>query len=318
MPRIAIIGRLLFALLLIPAVSGCAFVNVSLQNREQPLREETVSGEGRDRILLLDIGGFISGGERRTEPIGGRRESSLVARVREALDKAAEDRRIKGVVLRINSPGGTVTASDMIHHEILAFRERRNIPIVASCLDLAASGAYYIAVASDRIIAQPTTIVGSIGVVMLRVNVRELLGKIGVEAGTIQSGPLKSMGSPLRPMTAEEERLFQGLIDSLHERFVQTVAAGRPKLKPEAVRRLADGRIYTATEAVEKGLVDGIGYLDDAVAEAKQLAGLSKARVVIYHRPDEYRGTVYSGPVIDWNAALEWALRPQALYLWVP
>jgi protease-4 len=247
----------------------------------------------------------------------------LLARVREELEKAADDDRIRAVVLRINSPGGTVTASDILYHEIMRFKERRKIPVVASILDVGASGGYYVALAADRIYAHPTTVTGSIGVLMLTVNAGGLLEKIGVTASYVKSGEFKDMGSPFRSLRPEERQLFQELIDRFYGQFVTLVARSR-RLDEARVRALADGRIYTAPEARGLGLVDEIGYLEDAIAAARAAAGVAEAKVVAYHRPRQYRATIYSSAEPPAPAARLPDLArivvsgPRFLYLWWP
>jgi len=307
-------ASLVLAFLLTLASTGCTFLKVSLTEEVQPLSEQVVGGSGRDKVLLLDISGFISNRDSDVLP-GGGREPGLLARVREALDRAREDRRVKAVVLRINSPGGGVTASDMLYHELRKFKTETGVKIVAHIMDVGTSGAYYAALAADRITAQPTSVTGSIGVIMYRLDATGLMQKIGLQSVEIASGDRKGMGSPFRPVSREEKALFQSLIDSLQGRFVSTVAEAR-RLAPEKVRQLADGRIYTSKEAEEAGLIDGIGYLDDAIEQAKKMANLANASVVTYFRPGEYRANVYSLNLvnIDMGALAE----PGFLYVWWP
>ena len=237
--------------------------------------------------------------------------------------KGAAPRRVRAVVLRINSPGGTVTASDILYHEVMRFKERRKVPVVASILDVGASGGYYVALAADRILAHPTTVTGSIGVLMLTLNASGLLEKIGVSASYVKSGEFKDMGSPFRALRPEERALFQDLIDRFYARFVELVARSR-KLDEAKVRGFADGRIYTAGEALSLGLIDQIGYLEDAIAAAKGAAGLKDARVVTYHRPRQYRATIYSsadtpGPTATLPDLARMVVSgPRFLYLWWP
>ncbi len=308
---------------LVPLVllAGCSVVSIDLTPRIRPLRETTLEGEGRDKILLVDLVGVLA--EEPLLTLEGRPPVPLLARVREELEKAAEDERVRALVLRINSPGGTVTASDILYHEITRFKARRGVPVVASILDVGASGGYYVALAADRIVAHPTTVTGSIGVLMLTVNSGGLLEKIGVSASYIKSGDYKDMGSPFRPLTPAEREIFQRLIDRLYGRFV-TLVARRRGLEEGRVRELADGRIYTAEEALALGLVDRIGYLEDAIALAREAAGLPQARVVAYHRPRQYRATIYStaepAPP-PWSVAELARLAvagPRFLYLWWP
>lgn len=296
-------------------LSGCITVNV--RSAPQPLQETRLSGTGKDKLLLIDVAGFLSAQERGNALLGETRQS-LVSEIAEIVRKAEKDGRIKGVILRINSPGGTVTASDTIYHELLAYKQRARVPMVAQILDLGTSGAYYIAQAADRIVAQPTTVTGSIGVIMVRPSFTGLMGKIGVEATQITSGPRKGMGSPFTPLGEEERALFQSVIDDLYRSFVNTVVAGRPALSRDRITELADGRIYTAEQAKTAGLIDDIGYLDDAVSVLRETAGLSTATVVTYARPGEYKGSLYAAPVVNIDLDLWPAGQPGFLYLWQP
>ncbi len=303
------------------ALAGCSVVSIDLTPRVRPLEESTVQGSAPDKVLLVDLSGVLA--EEPLLTLETRPSVPLLARVREELEKAEEDARVRAVVLRINSPGGTVTASDIIYHEITRFKERRKIPVVACILDVGASGGYYVALAADRIVVHPTTVTGSIGVLMLTVNASGLLEKIGVSASYVTSGEFKDMGSPFRSLRPEERAIFQSLIDQLYGRFVQLVARSR-KLDEARVRAIADGRVHTATEAVGLGLVDRIGYLEDAIAMAQSAAGLTEARVVTYHRPRQFRATIYSSAETPPPAAgiadlarLVFA-GPRFLYLWWP
>ncbi|NOS35537.1 MAG: signal peptide peptidase SppA [Deltaproteobacteria bacterium] len=277
-------------ILLLLFSTGCSFV-IPISG-VRPLAEKTVGGEGRDKILLIDISGMISG-KKRSAALGLTERPSLVEQVKEALDKAEKDGAVKAVILRINSHGGTVTASDIIHHEIKGYKERTGAVVIAEMLDVAASGGYYIATAADTIIAHPTTVTGSIGVVLFKLNVEGLMEKVGLEEESIKSGDMKDIGSPFRGMTSEEREILQGVIDTMYERFLDVVADGR-KIERRKLREIADGRIYTARQALDLNLIDEIGYLDDAIEEAKKAAGLEEARVVTYGRPSDYRGSIYS------------------------
>jgi protease-4 len=299
---------------------GCSVVSIDLTPRVRPLEESTLEGSGPGKVLLIDLAGVLA-----EEPIltlESRPQVPLLARVREELEKAEDDDRVRAVVLRINSPGGTVTASDILYHEIMRFKERRKVPVVASILDVGASGGYYVALAADRILAHPTTVTGSIGVLMLTVNAGGLLEKIGVSASYVKSGEFKDMGSPFRSLRPEERALFQDLIDRFYGRFVELVARSR-KLDEARVRAFADGRVYTASQALALGLVDQIGYLEEAIAAGKSAAGLAEATVIAYHRPRQYRATIYSSTETPAPATLPDLARivvsgPRFLYLWWP
>lgn len=303
-------------------LSGCTF-NFPLFPGPGPLQETQVDGTGKAKVLLIEISGMISSQENE----GFRAAPSMIASVKEQLTRAAKDEKVKAVVLRINTPGGTVTASDIIYHELKTFKTNRKIPIIASIMDLGTSGGYYIAAAADTVLAHPSSVTGSIGVIMLTVNARGLLEKVGVEATAVTSGPRKDMGSPFRTMTIEERAIFQGLIDSFYQRFLNIVQEGRVNLQMEQIKRLADGRIYTGEQAKTAGLIDEIGYLEDAIAVAKKKAGLTDARIVTYTRPGEYSNNVYSkllapnGLVRLADLDLMSFVRggtPQFMYLWMP
>jgi protease-4 len=290
----------------------------------QPLREEVVDGKGKKKVLLLDISGIISD-KKRTSGWGLRERVSIVAEFREALKKAEADDDIFGVVVRINSPGGTVTASDILRHEVLRYKEQTGVRVVACLMDVGTSGAYYVATAADEIIAHPTSVTGSIGVMAMKFNVQGLFSRIGIEEETIKSADMKDLWSPFRPSTDDEREILQSIIDTLHERFVDMVVDGRKGLTREGVEKLADGRIYTADQARAVGLIDGIGYLNEAVEGLKKKAGIEKASVVIYGRPGTYKGSIYSGAtpqVVNLIALNGEGLAAPAgvhfMYLWAP
>jgi protease-4 len=312
----------LIGLLIEGAWSGCSF-NFTLFPAQGPLKETQVSGSGPAKVLLIDVSGLISSQEKE----GLMPAPSPVARLKEQLLKASQDDSIKAVVLRINTPGGTVTASDIMYHEVKSFKASRKIPIVASIMDLGTSGGYYVASAADAVLAHPSSVTGSIGVIMLTINAHGLMEKIGLEATAVTSGPRKDMGSPFRVMTPEERAIFQGLIDSFYQRFLAVVQEGRPHLSMDRLKQLADGRVYAGEQAKAVGLVDEIGYLDDAIELAKKKANLTEARVVTYQRPGDYVNNVYSrllapGPLsaigeLDLMTFLRGST-PQFMYLWMP
>ena len=274
--------------------SGCTGLNVSLLPPLKPLEEQVLEGKGKPKILLLDLDGAISF-EEETDELELTRMPSKVAFFREALRKAEEDLDIAGVIVRINSPGGTVTASDTIYHEIMSFRQKTKIPVTAYIMELGTSGGYYVASASDRIIASPTAITGSIGVIAMRFNMEGLFSKIGVSEETYKSGPKKDFWSPFRPSTAEEQKMLQDMIDKLYARFVGVVYANRQKLLTEQeVKALADGRILTAGEAFETRLIDQVCYLDEAIDSMKKALNMEQARVITYLRPKTFKSNIYS------------------------
>ncbi|MGQ0665592.1 MAG: signal peptide peptidase SppA [Nitrospiraceae bacterium] len=303
-------------------MQGCTF-NFPLFPGPGPLQESQIGGTGTAKVLLVEISGVISSQDKE----GFMPAPNLIASVKEQLTRASQDENVKAVVLRINTPGGTVTASDIIHHELKAFKTSRKVPIIASIMDVGASGGYYIAAAADTVFAHPSSVTGSIGVIMLTVNARGLLEKVGLEATAVTSGPRKDMGSPFRTMTLEERAIFQGLIDSFYQRFLSVVQEGRPHLQMDQIKKLADGRIYAGDQAKAAGLVDEIGYLEDAIDLAKKKAGVTEARVVTYKRPGEYSNNMYSKLLMPSPLAgladldLMSFVRggtPQFMYLWMP
>ncbi|MEW6387931.1 MAG: signal peptide peptidase SppA [Thermodesulfobacteriota bacterium] len=303
------INRGVGAALLLLLLAGCVTVKVTLFEEPEPLKEKVVSGTGRDKILLLDISGVIFEGRGLFWKLVG---ATGPSRVKEELDKAAKDKHIKALVLRINSPGGTVSASDMVYHELLTFKEKQQVPVVACLMGVATSGGYYLAQAADVVMAHPTTITGSIGVLAMKLNIKGLMEKVGVEGEFVKSGQWKDFWSPFRPATPAEKEMMQAIIDGFYQGFVEVVIQNR-KLPPAEIKRLADGRIFTGTQAKELGLVDRLGYLEDALTLAQERAGLEQARVVMYHRPGSYRPNIYS-----LTPEMDLALSPQFLYLWWP
>ena len=292
----------------------------------EPLEETVVQGKGRDKILILDISDVITGQERE-KPFGQGVRESTVARTKEALKLAAEDDSIRALILRIDSPGGGVTASDIVYREVKRFKEKQGVPVIAAMMDVAASGGYYVALSSDQIVAHPTTVTGSIGVMMMNLNVAGLFDKIGVDDTTVTSGEHKDIGSPFRKPTESDRKILQEVVDTLHARFLDRVREGRKDISDESLRKFADGRILTAQQALDAGFIDRIGYLEDAINDAKKAAGLSEAKVVIYHRPNQYAENIYSLQGIastplsfekDTLMRLFGGAGPRFLYLWAP
>lgn len=295
---------------------------------DQSLQEQIVlrdPGWISDRIAVIDVSGIIMNSHQPGLFSEGEHPVSLLV---ENLTAAAQDNRVKAVVLRINSPGGTVTASDTLFQEIKAFKAKSGKPVVAYFQDVAASGAYYLACASDEIIAQRTTVTGSIGVIMQMVDLSHTMEKLGIESDAIKSGPFKDSGSPFRHMKPQERELFQGLVDNFYSQFVAVVCEGRPKLTKEQVLKLADGRVYSAEQALEAGLIDRIGTIQDAVESAKSKAKITKAITVRYIRPLTWAPNVYAqAPVpqtgtniniFNVNLPFLWTKRPTFMYIWHP
>jgi len=247
--------------------------------------------------------------------------SRLSEDMREQIKTAADDDKVKAVIIRTISPGGTVSASDRIHYEITKFRAETDKPVVAFMQGIAASGGYYTSVACDKIIAEPTTITGSIGVMSSHLVVKGLLEeKLGISPVVVKSGPKKNWPSIFEETTDEQKQyLMDKLISPTYERFVGLVNDGRSELTKSEVRELADGSIYGAVEALDKRLIDQIGYIDDAIALAESLAGIENAHVIEYERPFSFTTLLSGRSKSIWNMdtdALRESAVPQLMYLW--
>ena len=315
------------ALVLALAVAGCSVISVDLTPRIRPLEEETVEGRGSAKILITDLSGFLSDEPVTTGLTIGTPPARvpLLVRLREELKKAGDDPHVKALVVRVNTPGGTVTAADIMFREIEIFKRTAKVPVMAVMMDVAASGGYYVSLAADTIVAHPTTVTGSIGVIMLSFNAEGLMQKLGLGANTVKSGEHKDMGSPFRTVTPDERAIFQSVIDDLQRQFVAKVA-DRRGLPLETARALADGRIYTAQQALDLKLIDRIAYMPDALDMMRRTIGVEDAKIIVYKRPREYRATYYARSSVESSsvdtlvgqfAGLVGA-GPKFLYLWSP
>ena len=222
---------------------------------------------GQDRVALIRVEGVILDAQATISELKHYSENPLV----------------KAIVLRIDSPGGGVVPSQEIHDAVKRVKNKSNKAVIASMGTVAASGGYYIAAATDRIIANPGTLTGSIGVIMEMANFEGLMKKVGVEGVVIKSGRFKDVGSPIRKMSEEERKLLQSVMDDVHHQFIQAVADGR-SLDVAEVEPLADGRIYTGRQAKEARLVDELGDLDDAIHIAADIAGMEGEPKVVEPR----------------------------------
>jgi protease IV len=284
--------NLITGMLLLTLITACAGPQIKLfTDASDPLKEFTIEGSGGDKILLVPIRGEIS-----DNPKKGLLKSSpsMVQQVVSQLKKAEQDKRIRAVLFKINSPGGSITASDLLYHEILSYKERTNVKIIVCMMDMAASGGYYISLPADMIMAHPTSLTGSVGVIFLQPKVIGLMDKLGLGVDVKKYGKNKDMGSPFRESTEEEQKLFQVTINHFGERFTSLVKKHR-KLDPQAMAEISTARLFLAEEALKLGLIDKIGYLNDAVKETKLLAGLpGDARVVLYRRAEQPDDNLYS------------------------
>ena len=312
-------------------VSGCgtgAF-QVQIVPQERVLKETEIGRDKglfvSDKIAVIDVDGIMVN-QRRSGLM--QEKDNPVTTFLEKLDKAAHDRDVKAVVLRLNSPGGTVAATDIMYHSLLEFKRKTGKPVIACMLDLACSGGYYLACGCDGIIAQPSTVTGSIGTIVQTFSVAGTMEKIGVKAVAIKSGKMKDLASPLHDLSDDEREILAQIVKDFYDQFLDAVKQGRTKVDREKLQELADGRVFTAEKALGEGLVDKIGYAADGVEWAKKAAGVDKARTVIYHRPMGFKPNIYASATSDTSGMSplinielpEWlnANGAQFLYLWQP
>ncbi|MBU2513409.1 signal peptide peptidase SppA [bacterium] len=283
----------LFGIIFISSLvaTGCISMKVNLTDYTDPLKEVTLEGKGNNKVAVIPINGHISDKE---EEGMMRRKPSLVKEVVSQIRKAENDPGVKAIVLKINSSGGSVTASDMLYNEIKKLKEKTNIPVVVSMMDIATSGGYYVSLPADHIVAHQTTITGSVGVVFIRPKFQGLMDKIGVGVETSQSGVSKDMGSPFRPTTVGEEKSFQIIIDEMADIFESKVRQHR-NLSDAAMEEVMMAKVYTAKQALAIGLIDEIGYTETAISKAKSMAGLEEdARVIMYRRVEFADDNIYN------------------------
>jgi protease IV len=324
--RIGLIVVLMMAASFFIAGCGGLHVNIGAESKKQPLKEFTLQGSESGKVLIIPVRGFLSDAPEKSL-LGNK--ASIVEEVVSHLKMAEQDGNIKAVVLEINSYGGSTTASDILYHEIMGYKERTKAKVVAALMDVAASGGYYIALPADRIVAHPTTITGSVGVILMLPKFGGLMDKIGLAVEVNKSGKEKDMGSPFRPSTPEEQKILQELTDRMAKRFQDLVAKHR-HVDKEQLTAIAAARIYTADEAMHMKLVDRIGYMDNAISEAIEAAGLSKdAKVVVYRRTRYPNDNIYNtsvsssiggtGSLVDLNLPrIVPNLEPGFYYLWAP
>jgi protease-4 len=282
------------------------------------LREKYVSGNAASakKVVVIDVSGLIMERSEGLFSVGGDFQNIV-----KQLKKAREDEKVVGVLLEVNSPGGSVTASDILLHEVELVKGAKK-KVVVWMGSLAASGGYYISCKADTIFATQTTLTGSIGVVMGLYNFEGLSEKVGVRPVIIKRGEFKDMGTPFREMTDDERKKFDVLADSAYDRFKQVVREGRGKKLTKDVDELANGAVITSQEALLDGLIDYIGYLEDAMEEAK--GKYPAAAVVRYHRPTGILSALLaeSGASsrevhVHLDTPLP-ALTPGLYYLWTP
>lgn len=286
-----------------------------------PLRHRAPAGS--PVVAVIDVDGLLVNSDLTGLYSLGENPVSLF---RERLDAAAADPCVRAVVVRINSPGGGVTATDIMWHDLNAFKQRTRLPIVASLMDVAAGGGYYLATAADYVMAHPTTVTGGIGVILNVYNMQDAMAQFNILAAPVKSGEHIDLGTPIKPLEPEQQALLQSMCDEFHARFRDVVRQHRPEVDPNDASNF-DGRVFTARQAQARKLIDAIGYLDDAVAAARQQAGLAQARVVFYHRRNDRPHSPYAitpnvpmqGNLLPLSIpGLDRSRLPSFLYLWQP
>ena len=267
---------------------------VGITPGNQELTSTTVVSDGKlgsDKVAIIDVSGLITNSPKPGLLQDGENPVSVFY---EKLRKAEEDSNVKAVILRLNSPGGAVTASDAMYRDVMRFKANSKKPVVALMMDVTASGGYYLACAADYIVTYPTCVTGSIGVIVQTISLKPALSKIGVQAEAITSGKNKEAGSPLSTLTDEHRQVFQDLVNDFYNRFIDIVRTRRPQVPPDRFDQITDGRVVSGLDAVSTGLADQSGDLYDAFEQSKRLAGIDQADLILYHRPLNYVGSPYA------------------------
>jgi protease IV len=276
------------------------------------------------RIALIDVDGLLL-----NQNFGNMLSvgDNPLSALRDKLEAAARDPQVVGVVLRINSPGGSVTTCDIMAEELRRFRSDTRKPLVACLMDLATSGAYFLAVESDRIVAHPTTLTGGLGVVFNHYNLQDAMAQLNVAADPIKSGAKIDMGTVTGPLDDEARKMFQQMADAYRDHLQRRVQERRPVMTPGDRKLVEDGRVLLASAALTAHLVDRLGYLHDAIAEAERLTGTAGAEVILYHRVGYPAHSVYAitptpaplSEAIPFSyPGLDRSKLPTFLYLWQP
>lgn len=312
-------------LLVIPVFLLLALVGSLTHITQTPQENKNIlEGRGPDSIALITINGIILETETQN-PLGSISDEITSSRkIRKLLNELKEDESIKSVILRINSPGGSAAASEEINNDLKKFKEETKLPVTAYISDMAASGGYYIAAQADTIVANPSSMTGSIGVIISYLGLSELAQTYGIESIVYKSGPYKDIGNALRKPTTQEDQIMQDLVNDAYEVFVSAVSEGRG-MPANEVRLIADGAIYSSTNAKQLGLIDEIGTFTDALNIAKQHAQLSEASLIEYGQPTIWEALLGSitRPLIlnqftSISSSLGFTKSPRLLYLYTP
>ena len=285
---------LLCALLVsLPLIQGCAFISLDLSSfiQFQPFEERILKSGSDNKILVVEIlGPITTTAVRDFIPRQGTLE-----RLDGVIEKAKKDKNIKGLILKIDSPGGSVTASDLVFSQIKEFKEAQKIPVVACITGQGTSGAYMVALSADRIVALPSAVVGNVGVLLPSISLEGLMDKLGIRNQTLTSGKFKDTGNPLRDRTPEDKAILEGIVKEFQQDFLTKVKEQRP-VTAEDLTIIEDGRVMTATSGMKVHLIDQVGYYEDALKTMESLSKTKAPTVVVYRRRGENEGGFYSWP----------------------
>ncbi len=336
--KLKLTATLLASLLL--AACGGRTIRVDLVPVEDHLQPQIIERADAslfttDKIAMINVSGLIANMKNGGLLSMGSGQNP-VSDFREQLDAIAADPSVKGVILRMNTPGGTVTASAMMYHDLLAFKAKTHKPVVVCMMDVCASGGYYLSCAGDYRIAYPTTITGSIGVIIETLNFNGTLKKLGIAEESVKSGPNKDMGSPFKPaespdapLSEHDRELLQNLVNQFYAGFKDIVKASPNHIQPADWAMVTDGRVVSGTDAAKLGLIDQVGDIDGAIAKVKEMAHIQHAKLIAYTRSDQTKGSIYAAApgkniqpqinMINLNLGISDILprgESQFLYLW--
>jgi protease IV len=285
-----------FSIFLMPflALAGCgagSFLITPVSDTSHLEQVTAEPGKASAKVAIIEVEGMLL--DDRSGGLLQPSENPLSLFIQQ-LNEAANDDSVKAVVLRVNSPGGSVTSSDIMYQALLKFRSDTHKPVIASAQEMMASGAYYVSCGSDKIVVNPTSIVGSIGVIFDTFDFEDTLLKLGVRTEAIKSAPLKDMGSPYKHLTPEAREVMQGMVDEYYARFKNLVFTNRGITDPQTRDLVTDGRVFSGTKAVELKLADQTGGLPEAIELAKQMGNAPGGKVIMYKRPYGYSGSIYA------------------------
>ncbi len=317
------------------SLAGCGdrALQISLVPVSHRIKPHVVRKSGQwfesNRIAIVDVSGMLLDGSTASW-LGS--SHNPVSDFAQTLHAIAKDSNVKAVVLRMNTPGGTVTASAIMYADLKRFEKKTHKPVVVSMMDVCASGGYYVSCAANYQMAYPTTITGSVGVIVQLFNFRHTLQYLGITAPAFASGPNKETGSPFSKMTPSQKKIIRGFVTEFFARFVHIVKTSHPNVNAKLWPMLTDGRPLTGIDAARYHMINALGGLHAAIRKAKALAGIKHATIVLYKRDGHDTGSIYarsdiggkSAPVnmLNFNlggagaADLATFLHPNFLYMW--